>query len=89
MLQQASPQDFVISTGHSNSLKEFLSTAFELVGLRWEDFVIQNEQLVRPTDLTGNRGNPSKASQILGWSPKNLMKDVVKLMIEAELENSV
>lgn len=85
MMKQDKPEDFVIATGKSNSLKEFVETAFSEVGLSWTNHVTSDPSLLRPTDILIGRGNPSKANEMLGWQAKYSMKDVVREMIAAEL----
>lgn len=84
MLQQVRPDDFVIATGETHSLEEFVETAFSIVGLDWRDHVVIDETLFRPTDLTIGMANPAKARGMLGWEAKYRMRDVVRLMVEAE-----
>lgn len=84
MLCRDKPDDFVIATGESNSLKAFLNIAFSSVGLDWHDHVIQDPNLLRPIDLQVGKANPTKAKKVLGWQAKYKMKDVVKMMVEAE-----
>ena len=84
MLQQAQPEDFVIATGESHSLEEFIDTAFSALGLNWHDHVTVDPSLLRPTDLLTGRANPTKARIQLGWIAKSRMHDVVRMMLEAE-----
>jgi GDPmannose 4,6-dehydratase len=84
MLQQPRPDDYVIATGSTHSLEEFLATAFESAGLRWQDHVVSDAALGRPTELRSSRANPSKARSQLGWQAGKTMKDVVRMMLEAE-----
>lgn len=86
MLQQDKSEDFVIATGESHSLEEFVDAAFKAVQLNWWDHVEQDPGLLRPTDLAVGRGNPSKARAKLGWKAVNKMPDVVRLMVKAESE---
>ncbi len=83
MLQQKQPEDFVIATGESSSLRDFVSHAFSALGLNWRDHVQQSEAFFRPTDLMISRANPTKAQQKLGWKASMLMPEVVKSMIES------
>lgn len=85
MLQQPQPEDFVIGTGESHSLEEFIQTAFELVGLDWKDHVKENPLLLRPSDLQFSRSNPQKAECKLGWKARHRMKDVVHFMLNGYL----
>ena len=84
MLQQDKPEDFVIATGESHSLEEFVETAFSAVSLNWRDHVLLDPGLLRPTDLAAGRGNPAKARVRLGWQARHRMHDVVRLMVETE-----
>ncbi|AFZ35123.1 GDP-mannose 4,6-dehydratase [Stanieria cyanosphaera PCC 7437] len=83
MLQQSQPDDYVIATGISSSLEEFVAEAFNCVGLNWRDHVITDTSLLRPTDLAISQGNPVKAKEKLGWQAKYKMSDVVRMMVEA------
>jgi GDPmannose 4,6-dehydratase len=83
MLQQQSPEDFVIATGESRSLEEFMAAAFEHVGLDWRDHVTIDKNLFRPTEIMIGRGDASKADRVLGWRPRYRMEDVVRMMVEA------
>ena len=84
MLQQEKPEDFVIATGESHSLEEFIAAAFSSVGLPWHDYVVGDPDLYRPTDLMVGRANPSKAYKQLGWKARHKMQDVVRMMVESE-----
>ena len=89
MLQTEIPDDYVIATGESNSLKDFIKTTFEYLGLNYEDHVISDNNLFRPSDLKIGRANPLKAETKLGWKAKSKMKDVIEKMIEFELNNNL
>ena len=84
MLQQNQPDDFVIATGESHSLQEFVEAAFRELKLDWQEFVVADSSLLRPTDLAVSKANPSKAMNILNWQAKNKMKDVVSMMVKEE-----
>jgi GDPmannose 4,6-dehydratase len=84
MLQTDSPEDFVIATGESNSLEDFVRTAFSEVGLDWRQYVIQDPKLFRPTEIRHSRGHAEKARRMLGWEAKMRMRDVVREMIRCE-----
>lgn len=81
MLQLKDPEDFVIATGKTSRLVDFVSLAFASVGLEWNDHVIQSEELIRPTDLKISRGDPSKAKLKLGWQAKVTLQQIVDKMI--------
>ena len=83
MLQQDIADDYVIATGQSYSLEELVAQAFNCVGLNWQDYVITDPSLLRPTDLAVSKGNPSKAQAKFGWKAKYKMPDVIKMMVEA------
>ena len=88
MLQKQEPSDYVIATGESCSLAEFIAEAFDAVGLNWQDFVRVDTNLMRPTDLALGLGNPHKAKLQLGWEAKYRAKDVVKMMVKANFERN-
>jgi len=81
MLQQDQPQDFVIATGETHSLEDFVQLAFSAVGLNWHDHVRQDETLFRPTDVAISVADPSKARIQLGWSAQTLLPQVVEKMM--------
>jgi GDPmannose 4,6-dehydratase len=86
MLQQDQADDYVIATGETYSLQDFVQYTFEFLNLNWEENVIIDKSLLRPTDLTFGKANPSKAKNKLAWEAKYKVKDVVKMMIEAKLK---
>jgi GDPmannose 4,6-dehydratase len=86
MLQQTEPDDFVIATGESHSVKEFVELAFEEVGLDWQKHVTQDERYMRPADVPELRGDISKANKKLGWGPTVKFNDLVKIMVQADME---
>jgi len=87
MLEQPSAQDYIIATGHSHTLTQFVETAFVLVGKDWRDYVLHDEHLVRPTDILRNKVDPSMAALHLGWKAKKGMKEVISLMLECEMRH--
>lgn len=86
MLQQDKPDDFVIATGETYSIREFLDIAFQYVGLDWNDYVAFDERYLRPTEVDLLIGDPSKAKKVLGWEPKISFDGLVKLMVDSDLE---
>jgi GDPmannose 4,6-dehydratase len=86
MLQQEQADDYVIATGETRALSDFVHAAFEAVGLESSKHVVVDRSLYRPTDIASNRGDPSKAQQQLGWRAKYRMNDVVRMMVAAERE---
>jgi GDPmannose 4,6-dehydratase len=85
MLQQDKPDDFVIATGETHSIKELCKEAFGYVGKNWEDFVVIDKRFIRPTETGPLVGNPAKAKKILKWTPKTKFKDLVKIMVDANI----
>mgnify|MGYP001167981919 FL=1 len=83
MLQQDSPEDYVIATGETNTLESFVTETFNSLGLDWKKYVRQKEIFMRPTDIEISVGDASKAHLKLGWKPKNKMKEVIALMLQA------
>ena len=81
MLQQPQADDFVIATGDTHTLEEFVDLAFTELGINWRDHVKQSEEFMRPSDLKISRADPSKAKRILGWEPKMKMGDTIKVML--------
>ncbi|MEO9656079.1 GDP-mannose 4,6-dehydratase [Marinomonas sp.] len=81
MLQQDTPEDFVIATGETNPLEFFVAETFNQLGLAWKDHVTQNQEFIRPTDLLVSVGDAGKARDKLNWIAKSKMKDVVRMML--------
>jgi GDPmannose 4,6-dehydratase len=88
ILQQESPDDFVIASGVSHSLEEFVAAAFREVGLDWRDHVETDPALMRPADIAHSRGNAERAARYLGWRPKVEFSDIVARMVRAEGEGA-
>ncbi len=86
MLQQPKPEDYVIATGESHSLEEFVIAAFAAVNLNWQDYVNIESSLMRPTDIAMSLGNPEKAKLKLVWEPQYSMTDIVRAMVESRLK---
>lgn len=84
MLQQETPEDYVVATGETHTLQNFVAEVFTRVGLDWQDHVISNESLLRPSDIMVSCGNPEKACSVLGWQATHKMRDVAKMMIAGE-----
>ncbi|ABQ27952.1 GDP-mannose 4,6-dehydratase [Geotalea uraniireducens] len=87
MLQKETPDDFVIATGETHSLEEFVAETFRCVGLDWREHVVTDPSLLRPTDIAVGKGNPAKAFKELDWRAKYAMKDVVQMMMDSELQS--
>ncbi len=84
MMHQDKPEDFVIATGESHSLKEFVKEAFNQLDMDWEKYCKIDEKLIRPADLAVSKADPSKAKEILNWTAKKKMKDVITEMITSK-----
>lgn len=87
MLQQDEPNDFVISTGTSYTVKDFLELSFSYAGLRWEDYVRFDERYVRPTEVDALVGDSSLAQSVLGWIPKVLTPQLASIMVENDMKS--
>jgi GDPmannose 4,6-dehydratase len=85
MLQQEKPEDYVIATGETHSVREFLEEAFSYAGLDYEKFVKIDPRYFRPTEVDVLWGDPSKARKKLGWKPKTTFKDLVRVMVDADM----
>ena len=84
MLQAERPADYVIATGETRPLEQFVARAFECVGLDWREHVECDKSLLRPTDLQRGWGNPAKAKRDLHWEARSKMDDVVRRMVETQ-----
>jgi GDPmannose 4,6-dehydratase len=85
MLQQDRPDDYVIATGETHSVREFLEEAFSYVGRKWQDHVELDERYLRPAEVDLLIGDASKAERVLGWKPKTQFKELVRLMVDADI----
>jgi GDPmannose 4,6-dehydratase len=85
ILQQDHPEDFVLATGQTHSVREFTELAFGSVGLDYRDYVVQDPIYMRPADVELLVGNPIKAKQKLGWETQTSFEELVRIMVEAEL----
>ena len=86
MLQQDEPDDYVIATGETHSVREFLEEAFSYAGLEWEKYVKVDPKYFRPAEVDFLLGNPAKAVAKLGWKPKVSFRELVRLMVDADME---
>jgi GDPmannose 4,6-dehydratase len=85
MLQQESPDNFVVGTGETHSVREFCEIAFGHVGLDFTEYVIQDERFYRPAEVDLLVSDPSKAHAVLGWEPTVNFKELVTIMVDADL----
>jgi GDPmannose 4,6-dehydratase len=86
MLQQVSPEDYVIATGRTESVRDFCTLAFNHVGLKMEDHVVVDERFLRPTEVDVLHGDPAKAKATLAWAAETTLEQLVAEMVEADLE---
>jgi GDPmannose 4,6-dehydratase len=86
MLQHDEPDDFVIATGESHSIREFAKLAFARVGLDWERYVRVDTRYYRPAEVDFLKGNSAKAKRILGWEPRTSFRKLVELMVDADVK---
>ncbi len=80
ILQQDDPEDYVVATGETHTLEEFVAEAFNCIGLDWREHVITDPTLLRPSEIMVSRANPEKAAERLGWKVRYKMRDVVRMM---------
>jgi GDPmannose 4,6-dehydratase len=86
MLQQDQPDDYVIASGMNHSVRDFVQEAFGLVGLDWHEYVEVDKAYMRPADVTDLRGDSSKAAEKLGWKPTITFSELVREMVQSDLE---
>jgi GDPmannose 4,6-dehydratase len=87
ILLQDKPDDFVISTGKSTSLEEFVEITFQSFNLDYKKYLVLNKELIRPTDISFSLGDSSKAAKILKWEPKVQVKEIIDQMIKSKSAN--
>jgi len=86
MLQQSTPDDYVVATGETHPVRELCEVAFQHVGLNYQDYVVQDQKFFRPAEVDLLVGDPAKATRKLGWKPKVSFKELVQMMVDADLE---
>lgn len=86
MLQQSTPDDYVVASGECHTVQELCEVAFEQVGLNWRDHVVVDPRFVRPAEVDLLLGDAAKARRVLGWQPKTSFRELVATMVEADLE---
>jgi len=84
MLQQDRPDDYVIATGESHSVREVLDVAFGTLGLDWQKFVETDSRYLRPTEVDHLRGDASKAAATLGWNPRVRFRELIEMMVRSD-----
>lgn len=86
MLQQDTPDDYVIATNKTHSIERLLDVAFDVVGLNWRDYTVQDPAFMRPAEVDLLIGNPEKAGRVLGWEPQVSFEQLIQMMVEADLK---
>jgi GDPmannose 4,6-dehydratase len=86
MLQQDKPEDFVLATGRTHTVREFVRIAFACVDLDWEKYVVVDPRFYRPAEVDMLVGNPAKAKQMLGWEPQVSFEELAEMMVRADVE---
>lgn len=86
MLQQAAPDDYVIATGRTSSIREMCRIAFSHVGLNYEDYVVIDPEFFRPAEVDFLQGDPSKAQKVLGWTAETTLEEMIHMMVDADLK---
>ena len=86
MLQQETPEDFVVGTGETHSVREFVDHAFQCVGLNYKDYVVTDPRFLRPSEVDQLISDPTRVNERLGWKPKVHFKSLVEMMVEADLK---
>ncbi len=86
MLQRSKPEDFVIATGETHSVRKFADRAFAHAGLDWKDYVVKDSTLYRPAEVHTLCGDASKARRLLGWKPRTSLDELIQMMVDAALE---
>jgi GDPmannose 4,6-dehydratase len=86
MLQHSEPDDYVIATGQTHSVRELVETAFGCIGLEWQKYVVQDASLIRPAEVDLLIGDYSKARNQLGWQPEVSFPELIRMMVESDLE---
>ncbi len=85
MMQHDNPDDWVLATGQSHSVQEFVKLAFEIVNLNWKDYVETSDLYQRPNEVNHLLGNSKKANELLGWVPKTSFSELVKMMVDSDI----
>jgi GDPmannose 4,6-dehydratase len=87
MLQQDEPDDYVIATGEMHTVREFLDESAAILDMDWEKVVEFDPRYLRPAEVDALEGDPSKAKAKLGWTPTTTFKDLVRIMVEADVKH--
>jgi threonine 3-dehydrogenase len=84
MLQQNNPDDYVVATGETHTLEDFVAETFSCLNLEWREHIISDQTLLRPSEIMFSRANPEKAGRVLNWQAKYRMQDIVRVMVDEE-----
>ena len=88
MLQQDNPDDYVICTGETHTIREFLDAAFSYIGITdWSDYVVVDPEFYRPAEVDYLKGDATKANTVLNWKPQTSFSELVKLMVDSDMNN--
>ena len=87
MLHQETPDDYVVATGETYSIRQFLDVAFDYVNLNWQDYVEFDKRYLRPAEVDLLIGDPTRAREQLGWQPSVTFEELVQLMVEADMRS--
>jgi GDPmannose 4,6-dehydratase len=87
MLQQENPEDYVLATGRTHTVERFVQLAFDIIGLDYHAYVVQDPRFMRPAEVELLVGNPAKAKEKLGWETTTSFEELVRIMVEADLES--
>jgi len=85
MLQQNQPDDYVVATGKTHSVRDLCAEAFSYLGLNWQDYVVVDPALIRPAEIDQLVGDASKARRVLGWQPSISFEELIRMMVDADL----
>jgi GDPmannose 4,6-dehydratase len=88
VLQHDRPDDFVISTGDMHTVREFVDIAFAMVGRDWREHIEFDPRYLRPTEVDELQGDASKAARELGWRPRTSFRELIRLMLESDLQEA-
>lgn len=86
MLQQDTPDDYVVATGETHTVKELVQLSFDRVGLDWEKYVVIDPRFIRPAEVDLLIGQPAKANNVLGWVPQTSFQNLVNMMVDADMD---
>jgi GDPmannose 4,6-dehydratase len=86
MLQRPTPEDYVVGTGRTHSVRELVEVAFSHAGLDWRDYVVTDPAFIRPAEVDLLIADPTKARTELGWAPRTSFEELIRMMVDADIE---